>query len=121
MLTKVEKEGEGNEVSGTALLFVPRYPAYKYGDVLQVTGKLETPPQLNDFDYKGYLAHQEIYSTMLYPKIEILERGKGIKPLEWVYSVRNRLSQTLATVLSEPQASLAQGILLGIRGNIPPS
>jgi len=109
------------EVSGTALLFVPRYPSYDYGDVLLVTGGLETPPQLNDFDYKGYLAHQGIYSTMLYPEIEILEMGKGFKPLEWVYSLRNRLSQTLAEVLPEPQASLAQGITLGIRGNIPSS
>jgi len=110
---------------------VPRYSTYKYddkyddapkyGDVLLVTGRLETPPQFNDFDYKGYLAHQGIYSTMLYPKIEGVDRGKGFKPLEWVYSIRNRLSQSLVQVLPEPQASLAQGIILGIRGNIPPS
>ena len=112
---------EWHEVSGTALLFVPRYPAYSYGDVLRVRGRLETPPRLDDFDYKGYLAHQGIYSTMLYPEIEILEMGKGFKPLEWVYSLRNRLSQTIAEVLPEPQASLAQGIILGIRGNIPSS
>jgi len=119
--TEVKLDKEWQEVSGTALLFVPRYPSYDYGDVLMVTGKLETPPQLNDFDYKGYLAHQGIYSTMLYPEIEILERGKGFKLLEWVYSLRSRLSQSLAEVLPEPQASLAQGIILGIRGNIPPS
>jgi len=117
--TKIKLDNEEHEVSGTALLFVPRYPTYDYGDVLLVTGKLETPPQLDDFNYKDYLAHQEIYSTMLYPEIEVLETGKGSKPLEWVYSVRNRLSQTLAEVLPEPQASLAQGIVLGIRGNIP--
>jgi len=106
-------------VSGQALLFVPRYTAYQYGDVLLVTGRLETPPQLDEFDYEGYLAHQGIYSTMLYPKIEILETGRGIKPLEWVYWLRNHLFQTLAQVLPEPQASLAQGIILGIRYNIP--
>jgi len=119
--TAIRLDEEWQEVSGTALLFVPRYPTYSYGDALLVTGELETPPQLNGFDYKGYLAHQEIYSTMLYPGIEIVETGKGFKPLEWVYSLRNRLSQTLAEVLPEPQASLAQGIILGIRGNIPPS
>ncbi len=117
--TAVKLDKEWQEVSGTALLFAPRYPTYNYGDVLQVTGKLETPPQLDDFDYKGYLAHQGIYSTMRYPKIEVLERGKGFKPLEWVYSLRNDLSQTLAKVLPEPQASLTQGIILGKRGNIP--
>ena len=119
--TEIKLDEEWHEVSGTALLFVPRYPTYSYGDVLLVTGELETPSQLDDFDYKGYLAHQEIYSTMLYPEIEIVGIGKGFKPLEWVYSLRNHLSQTLAEVLSEPQASLAQGIILGIRGNIPSS
>jgi len=117
---EIKLDEEWQEISGTALLFVPRYPTYSYGDVLLVTGKLETPPQLNEFDYKDYLAHQGIYSTMLYPEIEILDTGKGAKPLEWVYSLRNRLSQTLAEVLPEPQASLAQGIILGKRGTIPP-
>jgi len=107
------------EVSGTALLFVPRYPTYRYGDVLEVTGKLETPLKFDGFDYRGYLAQQGIYSTTLYPKIEILERDQGFKPLAWVYSVRNRMSRTLTQALPEPQASLAQGITLGIRGNIP--
>ncbi len=119
--TEIKLDEGWQEVSGTALLFVPRYPTYSYGDALLVTGKLESPPRFDDFDYKGYLAHQGIYSTMLYPKIEVLDSGKGFKPLEWVYSLRNHLSQTLAEVLPEPQASLAQGIVLGKRGNIPTS
>ena len=117
--TEIREDKGWQEVSGDALLFVPRYSTYGYGDVLLVTGKLETPPELDDFDYKGYLAHQGIYSTMLYPKIEILETGRGIKPLEWAYWLRNHLFQTLAQVLPEPQASLAQGIILGIRYTIP--
>ena len=75
--TEIKLDEEWQKVSGTALLFVPRYPTCSYGDVLLVTGKLETPPQLDDFNYKDYLAHQGIYSTMLYPKIEIQERGKN--------------------------------------------
>jgi competence protein ComEC len=109
----------GKEIAGDALLFVPRYPEYNYGDVLRVRGKLETPPQLGDFDYKGYLENQGIYSTMLYPDIELLETGQGFKPMAWVYSLRNSLSQSLARVIPEPQASLAQGVVLGIRYNIP--
>jgi competence protein ComEC len=104
-----------------ALLTVPRYPAYQYGDELQVKGQMETPPQLDSFDYQNYLARQGIYSLMRYPKVEILTTGKGAKPLEWIYSLRDHLSQTLTQVLPEPQASLAQGIILGIRTNIPES
>jgi competence protein ComEC len=114
------KQDEGWQgVSGDALLFVPRYPEYKYGDLLQAKGKLETPPQLDDFDYEGYLERQGIYATIYYPEIEKLDTGRGFKPLEWVYSLRNSLSQKLAQVLPEPQASLAQGIVLGVRYNIP--
>jgi competence protein ComEC len=117
----IEIDGDWREVSGTALLFVPRYPSYSYGDELVVTGELETPPQLDDFDYPAYLARQGVFATMLYPKIEVTASGLGFKPLAWVYSVRSSMSQTLARVLPEPQASLAQGITLGIRSNIPAS
>jgi competence protein ComEC len=65
------------EVNGHALLFVARYPAYEYGDDLLINGKLETPQNFEDFDYQGYLANQGIYSTMLFPKIELLDTGKG--------------------------------------------
>ncbi|TET67546.1 MAG: DNA internalization-related competence protein ComEC/Rec2 [Dehalococcoidia bacterium] len=116
--TEIKQDEEWRAVKGKALLFVPRYPTYRYGDVLRVSGKPETPAQFNDFDYKGYLAHQGIHTTMLYPKIEIEARGRGFKPLEWVYSLRNHVADTLSMVLPEPQASLAQGIILGIRGNI---
>jgi competence protein ComEC len=109
------------EVAGQALLFVPRYPAYSYGDELLIKGKLETPQKIDEFDYQGYLANQGIYSTMLFPKIEVLDTGRGFRPLAWVYSLRNRLSQAMAETLPEPQASLAQGMILGIRGNIPQS
>lgn len=117
--SELQIDGRKKEISGKALIRVPRYQEYHYGDILKLTGKLETPPQLDDFDYKGYLARQGIYSVINYPKIEIIDTGRGLKPLAWIYSLRNRLSQSLALALPELQASLAQGILLGLRGNIP--
>jgi len=114
-------DGEREEVSGTALVRVPRYPAYLYGDVLKITGELKNPPQFEDFDYKSYLARQGIYSFIYYPEVEVLGRGEGRKPLQVIYSLRERLSASLARALPEPQGSLAQGILLGLRANIPDS
>jgi competence protein ComEC len=113
--------GESQDVSGPALIRVSRYPTYHYGDVLRVTGEPETPPQSEDFDYRAYLAHQGIYSVMYYPSVEVLDRGQGIPPLQWIYSSRERLAASLAGTLAEPQGSLAQAILLGLRGNIPDS
>jgi len=119
--SEITVNDEKEEVSGTALIRVPRYPTYHYGDVLKVTGELETPLQFEDFDYKSYLARQGIYAVIYYPGVEVLDRGQGSKPLQWIYSLRERLSVSLARALPEPQGSLAQAILLGLRGNIPDS
>jgi competence protein ComEC len=117
--TKIQIDDAKKEISGKAVIRVPRYHEYHYGDILKVTGNLETPPQFDEFDYKGYLARQGIYSVINYPQIEVLDTGKGFKPLGWIYSLRNHLSQSLSFALPEPQASLAQGILLGLRGKMP--
>jgi competence protein ComEC len=118
---KIQTNADNIEATGKVLVSVLRYHEYHYGDILRITGKLETPPQSDDFNYKDYLARQGIYSVINYPRIEIVDTGKGFKPLAWIYSLRNRLSESLSQALPEPQASLAQGILLGLRGNIPSS
>lgn len=108
------------QVSGTALVYVPSYLSYRYGDVLQIEGELETPPQLGDFDWREYLARRGIVSLIRYPEhVELLASGQGFKPQEWLYSLRNRVSQALDSALPEPQSSLAQAILLGKRSAIP--
>jgi competence protein ComEC len=118
---EIRRDGGWHKVAGTALLFVPAYPAYRYGDVLLVTGELKTPSRLGDFDYPGYLAHRGIYTTVSYPRIERLDTGQGSRLLAGIYWLRQRLAQSLSQVLPEPQASLAQAMVLGIRGGIPRS
>ncbi len=117
--SNLKSNGDHLEVNGKAAINVLRYQEYHYGDILRVTGKLETPPEYEDFSFKDYLARRGIYSIVNYPGIEIVDTGKGSKVLTVIYDLRNRLSQSLSLALPEPQASLAQGILLGLRGNIP--
>jgi competence protein ComEC len=111
--------GKAQKAGGKVLAVTGRYPEYQYGDVLTLTGEMVTPTAIGDFDYRGYLAHQGIYSTMSYPHIGVIEVGRGFKPLAWLYGLRERMSKVLANVLPEPHGALAQGILLGIRSNIP--
>ncbi|MFA5629722.1 MAG: DNA internalization-related competence protein ComEC/Rec2 [Dehalococcoidales bacterium] len=115
----VEINGTQFEVEGNVLVFVPRYPAYSYGDKLKLSGELKTPPVFDGFDYAAYLSHENIYSTMLYPQTELIETEQGFSPLKQIYLLRGKLSQSLAKVLPEPQASLARAMLLGIRSGIP--
>jgi competence protein ComEC len=113
-------DGNWQSISGTALIFTGRYPQYQYGDLIFVRGSLQNPEVFADFDYAGYLAQQGIFSTISYPNITVTGHD-GSPFLRWLFSVRNSLSTMLGRVLPEPQASLAQGIALGLRSNIPKS
>ena len=106
-------------VKGNVLVRLPFYRSFQYGDMLQLSGKLETPPQFDDFDYRGYLENRGIYSVMNYPAASVIGTDKGIPPLAWIYSLRNSLSNSLSVCLPEPQSSLARAILLGLRGSLP--
>jgi len=106
-------------VKGGLLVRLPFYRSFQYGDTLRLSGKLETPQQFDDFDYRSYLANRGIYSVMNYPAASITGTGKGSPPLSWIYSLRSSLSNSLSVCLPEPQSSLAQAILLGLRGSLP--
>jgi competence protein ComEC len=113
--------GRWQPISGGVLLRSGLFPRYHYGDVLEVTGDLETPPTFPDFDYRDYLARKGVVSVIAFPeKVHTTATGEGGRALAALHSVRNRLGDALARALPEPQAALAQGIFLGQRSAIPP-
>jgi competence protein ComEC len=114
-------DGAWEEISGGVLLRRDPLPRYHYGDLLELEGKLETPPVLDEFNYRDYLARQGINSLVDYPRVQLLESGQGDPLLEVVHGVRRRLGDALSASLPEPEASLAQGILLGSRSALGPS
>lgn len=117
--SEIKVAGEWRPVSGGVLVRAQRFASYSYGDLLQVRGRLETPPRLEGFDYRAYLARQGIGSVVRSSRIEVVESGHGNRLLQKIYSLRGRLARSLAASLPEPQSALAQGILLGLRGDIP--
>jgi competence protein ComEC len=114
----IEQSGNWQAVSGMVMLYVPRYPQLSYGDILEVTGKLQTPVNFADFDYEAFLAKQSVFSVMDYPRVQLDSPGHGSWFLAGIYNLRHGLADVMARALPEPQASLAQGIILGLRGNI---
>ena len=117
---EIKVDAQWQKTQGKILLFLPSYPEYQYGNVLQLKGNLEDPPRFDEFDYQAYLSLRGIYSTMVNPSIDVIDHeGSGF--FKWVYSLRDDLSRSLFSVLPEPQASLAQGIILGLRSSLPDS
>ena len=94
-------------------------PYFLYGDRLELTGRLEEPPVLGDFDYRTYLANQGIHSTMPFPQVRLLEDGGGNPAQGFLYNLRRKVSSGMDRALPEPQASLANALLLGLRGRLP--
>ena len=94
-------------------------PHVRYGDRLRLTGRLLPPPELDGFDYPGYLASQGIGTTMWLPEVELIDEGNGSPAMGLVYALRRELAGSLARVVSEPQAALGQALLLGMRDGLP--
>jgi len=117
----LDDDGRWQETSGGVLMRAALFPQYEYGDLLEVTGKLETPPAAEDFDYRDYLARRRVYSTIAYAKTTLLATNQGNPLWGGLYDLRAGLGSALADALPQPEASLAQGILLGQRASLPPT
>lgn len=116
---QIEIEGEGHPVHGTVLLRAPRFPEHHYGDRLRVSGLLQTPPEFEGFSYADYLARQGVYSFINHPQIDKVEPGQGNPIWAGIYIVKDRARDAIGRLVPDPEASLLQGILLGIESGIP--
>jgi competence protein ComEC len=115
----LDREDGALPVRGIVLIRAPRFPEVHYGDRLRVAGLLQTPPDLEDFAYRDYLARQGVYSSINHPQIEKITPGRGSPFWNTIYAIKDRARETIARLMADPEASLLQGILLGIRSGIP--
>lgn len=110
------------------LISTGKYPAYQYGNRLEITGKLQTPAQFDSFDYAAYLSRFNTYSVMYRPNIKRAPPAKGelshFRATEGVWKVllstKKYFEQALYRAFpSEPSSSFLAGLLLGSRKGIP--
>ena len=109
-----------NQTRGRALVTTNLYPVYDCGDFLEISGELQAPPLIEGFDYETYLARYDIYSVMYYPKIK--NSVGTLTPSQNVYLRLIRGKQYLKAIidsnLPEPEAGLADALLLGYRRTV---
>lgn len=116
---EIQEQGLRQTVEGRFLVNLKPYPAYQYGDQVLISGELITPPVLEDFDYRAFLAHKGIYSLVRRGQANLIAQGEGSFLLHLLFALRKRAEQTVQQILPEPHASLMNGILLGIESGIP--
>ncbi len=104
------------------LINANRYPKYKIGDIIKVEGELVEPGMIEDFDYGKYLKKDKIFAVVYQPEsVDKIGHNSNIKYrlLNILYTVSESFEVALNLSLPEPLASLASGLILGIKRNIP--
>ena len=94
-------------------------PFLRYGDTLRVTGAVERPEPIGDFDYAAWLESQGIAGVMWARQAALVSTGAGSKPTAALHRIRTLLAAAIQRSIPEPQAGLAQALLLGIRSELP--
>lgn len=104
---------------GLVQVTASRYPEYRYGDRLELSGVLEEPPVFEGFDYKMYLAKNGIYAVMKNPAIEHLDANKGDRFYAFLLSAKAALRESVNIALPYPDNALMSGILFGDQNGLP--
>jgi len=93
-------------------------PSLLYGDRVHITGAGRAPENFDDFDYRGYLARQGIFATMLVDSpSDMLRLGiGGSRIMRLGDSIRQRLLSRIDALLPSEEAGLAHGLLFGEKG-----
>lgn len=116
---KIEINGEWRDVSGKILVTSRRFPEYQYGDELEISGKIQAPENFDDFDYIGYLAKDDVYSLIKYPKIKKIN-GEELSVFGILFKIRQKFETALGLILPEPHSSFLAALILGARKTLPP-
>lgn len=120
---RVFQKSQRFEVKGIKIV-APAFPQYFYGDKMRITGPVKSAGADHGEKPRGGLAALSGVSTftdgvLIFPQIEVLERGGGNFVLRSLGSLRKRLIKLFESFLPEPTASLFLGIFLGVKRTLP--
>ena len=94
---------------------------FRYGDRLEIQGRLKSPKSFADFDYPAYLESQGILTTASFPEVVLISEGNGSPLIRLLSTARVALSDSAERTVSEPAGAFGNAILLGIRDGLPES
>lgn len=111
-----------NKNFGRILVKTENYPEYFYGDILKISGKVETPASwLGDsgFDYQNYLAKDGIFLISKYPEIMLIDRPESLNFYGYLLVLKNNFIGAIDKILPEPKSSFLAALLVGAKRTLP--
>lgn len=106
---------------GSLMALLPGRADWQYGDCLGLEGSPIIPPESEDFSYRGYLARQDIYTYLTYPRIRLVSHNAGSPILATIYRARAWAYAEIFQLYPAPESALLSGILIGIDNDLPES
>ena len=94
-------------------------PHLRYRDTLRMSGSLERPEPIGDFDYAAWLEAQGIAGVLWAREAETVSTGDGNWAMATLHRLRASLASALQRAMPAPESGLAQALLLGIRTELP--
>lgn len=103
------------------LLKLPSFPLLKYGQTISINAEIKEPINYQDFDYRGYLKKDLVYGITEAKEVVVIQEKKtwSEKVVSILYSISSSFEKSINSSIPEPQASIANGIILGVKKNIP--
>lgn len=105
----LQLDGSGIVVAAT----LPWYPEVVPGDRIRTSGAIEPPPAT---DYATYLARVGAAGTLRAGALSLLPPDPG--PARWLEGLRRGAASDIDRAVPEPEAGLADGILIGLRDRV---
>ncbi len=108
-------------VYGKGIVSTDLYPELKYGDLINIKGKLEKPSNFEattTFDYISYLGKDNIFYKIDFAKTELVSSGHGNVIKNFLFKIKNSFMDNLNKTISAPEAPLLSGILLGAKSSL---
>ena len=107
---------------GLVLLRADKSIDWHYGDVVRAYGVLDAPPVFADFDYRDYLARQDVYSWIARPDpLQRIGAGQGDPLMAALLGFKADVRRSVQRNMPSPESALLNGILIGDAGELPES
>ncbi len=100
------------------LVSVDTYPEVFYGDLVEVSTKLQKPSNFEtefdrEFDYVSYLGKDDVYYTLPFGSAEIIESRYQGAVRRFLFKIKKSFLRNIEKLVPEPESTLLGGVLLG--------
>jgi competence protein ComEC len=109
-----------NPIKEKTFVYAPLLNDLKYGDIVELSGKLQIPPSATfpgNFDYGKHLNRQNIYTLFYASDFELLNQKPSLIK-SFALKMKNDISNKLTNFLKLPYSSILKAMLIGDKSSL---